>query len=101
MQDVAKNMRLTGMLLFRNAFLEALDRQERMCVIHTAYAAEILLKARIAKEHPLLIFSTIPKPNLQNSDPLTLSTLLEQGRTITYDELPDRTLGNYGNKDEQ
>lgn len=89
MQDVPKNMRRTGMLLFRSGFMEALQGQTPMCVVYVAHAAEILLKARIAQEHPLLIFSKLPKRNV-NQNNLTLIDLLENGRTFSYEELPDQ-----------
>lgn len=88
MRDVPKNMRRSGMLFFRSGFLEALGGCTPMCVAHVAHAAEILLKARIAQEHPLLIFSKLPKSN--NNSALTLINLLENGRTFSYEELPDR-----------
>ncbi len=89
MKDIPKNMRRTGMLLFRDAFMEALHGAKPMCVVHAAHAAEILLKARIAQEHPLLIFSKLPKAD-PNKDTLTLIDLLESGRTLSYEELPDQ-----------
>ena len=42
LKAVPRNMRRTGMLLFRNAFVEALYQQTPMCVLHAAHAAEIL-----------------------------------------------------------
>ncbi len=95
MKDVPKNMRRTGMLLFRDAFIESLHGEKLMCVVHLAHAAEILLKARIAQEHPLLIFSKLPKPN---DDTLTLIDLLESGRTLSYEELPDQLWATTGIK---
>lgn len=86
--DVPKNMRRSGMLFFCDGFLEALNGQTPMCVAHVAHAAEILLKARIAQEHPLLIFSKLPKANENNE--LTLINLLENGRTFSYEELPNQ-----------
>lgn len=88
-KDVPKNMRLTGMFLFRSAFMEALYGHTPMCIVHAAHAAEILLKARIAQEHPLLIFSKLPKPNENSRNP-SLIDLLEKGRTLSYEELPDQ-----------
>lgn len=88
MQDVPKNMRISGMLFFRSGFLEALHGKTPMCVAHVAHAAEILLKARIAQEHPLLIFSKLPKANDDHA--LTLINLLENGRTFSYEELPNQ-----------
>jgi len=51
MKDVPQNMRREGMFLFRSALMKA-SRGEtpELCVVHTAHAAEILLKARIAIE---------------------------------------------------
>jgi hypothetical protein len=89
MKDVPKNMRLTGMLLFRDALMEALEGEKLMCVVHAAHAAETLLKARIAQEHPLLIFSKLPKAD-SNKSTLTWIDLLESGRTLSYEELPDQ-----------
>ncbi|MBD1842801.1 hypothetical protein H6F89_05125 [Cyanobacteria bacterium FACHB-63] len=94
-KDVSKNMRRTGMLLFRDAFLEALQGERRMCVVHAAHAAEILLKARVAQEHFLLIFSRLPKSD-PNKDALTLAALLENGRTFSYEELPDQLWATTG-----
>jgi hypothetical protein len=79
MKDIPKNMRLTGMLLFRSAFIEALRGEIPMCVVHAAHAAEILLKARIAQEHPFLMFSKLPKGD-SYKNPLTFMDLLEIDR---------------------
>ena len=95
MKDVAKNMRRTGMILFRGAFMEAIHGEKLMCVVHAAHAAEILLKARIAQEHPLLIFSKLPKADPQK-DTLTLIDLIESGRTLSYEELPDQLWATTG-----
>ena len=100
MKDVAKNMRRTGMFLFRDAFMEALQGEKSMCVVHAAHAAEILLKARIAQEHPLLIFSKLPKAD-PNKNTLTLIDLLESGRTLSYEELPDQLWATTGIKIER
>ena len=95
MKDVPKNMRRIGMLLFRSALFEAIDDRTPMCVVHAAHAAEILLKARIAQEHPLLIFSKLPKSNPSKNN-LTLIDLLEDGRTFSYEELPEQLWANTG-----
>jgi hypothetical protein len=68
-----------------------------MCVVHAHHAAEILLKARIAQEHPLLIFSKLPKPE-SNEGSLTLIDLLEKGRTFSYQELPNQLWATTGIK---
>ena len=72
MKDVPKNMRRIGMFLFQGAFMEALNGNGRLCVVHAAYAAEILLKARIAQEDLLLIFSQLPKADPNKDNSLTL-----------------------------
>jgi len=100
MKNVPKNMRLTGMFLFRDAFLESINSNNPMCVVHTAHAAEILLKARIAQEHPLLIFSKLPKSD-PTKNTLTLIDLLETGRTLSYEELPEQLWATTGIKIEQ
>jgi len=90
-ENISQTMKRKGMFLFRDAFMEALDPNfdRRKCLVHVAHAAEILLKARIAQEHPLLIFSKIPKPNPDKTN-LTFIDLLENGHTLSYEELPDR-----------
>ena len=57
LQNVPRKMRLTGMLLFRDGFLEACNGENFLCVVHVAQSAEILLKARIAQENLISIFS--------------------------------------------
>ena len=96
-KSISKNMRRTGMLLFRGALIEALNNKTPMCVVHAAHAAEILLKARIAQEHPLLIFSRLPKMD-PNKSSLLLMDLIEGGRTLTYEELPDQLWATTGIK---
>jgi hypothetical protein len=58
-----------------------------MSIVNTAHGAELLLKARIAKEHPLLIFEKLPKPSGLNI--LNINSLIENGTTVKYSELPD------------
>ena len=54
-----------------------------------AIAAEIIIKARIAEEHPLLIFNKLPKITAKNGGLLGIDELLNEGRTLMYSELPD------------
>jgi len=54
-----------------------------------AHAAEIIVKARIAEEHPLLIFDALPK-STSTTDMLSIKELFEYGKTIMYSELPER-----------
>ena len=58
-----------------------------LSVLQAAHAAEILIKARIAQEHPLLIFENFPKASAEE---LSIEALFEKGRTIEWSELPNR-----------
>lgn len=66
------------------------DNWAQLSVLQAAHAAEILIKARIAREHPLLIFEHLPKPNGSDSNKLNFKHLIENGRTYQYADLPDR-----------
>lgn len=62
-----------------------------LAVLQTAHAMEILAKARIAQEHPLLLFDTYPEPKKDPTNcitsELTLSQLSERGKTIEWSDL--------------
>jgi hypothetical protein len=58
-----------------------------MGVARCAHAVEITIKARIAEEHPLLIFVRVPKPAPKSL--LGIERLMTEGRTLTYADLPD------------
>src|ERR1700730_15763732 len=57
-----------------------------MGVVTCAHAAEIIIKARISEEHPLLIFTKLPKPD--PTELLDIGALMSEGRTLTYEDLP-------------
>jgi hypothetical protein len=59
-----------------------------LAIVHAAHGAEMVLKARVAEEHPLLIFSKLPSPN-STADVLTIAELFEHGRSYDYSELPN------------
>jgi hypothetical protein len=59
-----------------------------LAVVHGAHGAEIVLKARIAEEHPLLMFSKLPKQSTTTGN-LTIAELFEHGRSFDYYDLPD------------
>ena len=82
-------MRRMGIVLLKDAVLEAHFKSIPMCVVHAAHAAEILLKARIAQEDPLLIFSKLPNIDATN-DSFTFMDFLERSRTLSYMDLPNR-----------
>ena len=69
-----------------------------LSVLQAAHSAEILIKARIAQEHPLLIFDKIPHSSSESAELLTFEHLLEKGKTILYSDLPERLWATTGIK---
>ena len=76
----------------RHAAYMAIDNQRwpELSVLQAAHAAELLIKARIAQEHPLLIFEHVPRPSQASAAHLDLEDLFKQGRTFQWSDLPDR-----------
>ncbi|TPN95291.1 hypothetical protein FJ980_26185 [Mesorhizobium sp. B1-1-5] len=66
-----------------------------LSVLQAAHACEILIKARIAQEHPLLIFDHLPKTP-SDGGLLSLQKLVESGRTYQFTDLPDRLWATTG-----
>lgn len=62
------------------------DKWGELSVLQAAHAAEILVKARIAQVHPLLIFNDLP--SISNQQSLTIEKLSKEGRTIDWSDLP-------------
>ncbi|MGH9960228.1 MAG: hypothetical protein ACREBC_24410 [Pyrinomonadaceae bacterium] len=62
---------------------------EQFGLLHVAHGGELLIKAAIAREHPLLIFSKTPALDKASSQKLTFEHLVRSGRTLGYNELPD------------
>ena len=65
-------------------------RWPQLSVVEAAHAAELLIKARIAQEHPLLLFEQLPKAPKDGDSALRLDDLFSNGRTIQWMDLPDR-----------
>jgi len=88
--NIAENMREFGLSILGKAVCEAICTMPRrpyaqaLLVPLAAQAAEIIVKARIAEEHPLLIFESLPKPT---PNLLDLKGLFEHGQTIQCKEL--------------
>lgn len=59
-----------------------------MAVVGAAHGAELIIKARIAEEHPMLIFTQLPKSR-RPDDQLSLDVLFDEGRTYSYAQLPE------------
>lgn len=70
----------------------------QLSVLQAAHAAEILIKARIAQEHPLLIFDQLPKSTQVRSDTLDFEHLVDKAKTIQYSDLPERLWASTGIK---
>ena len=67
---------------------DELPYEHAMGFNQVAHGFEILIKARIVKEHPLLIFDKTSKKEKIKEDSLEFKDLLENGRTIEYSKLP-------------
>lgn len=74
------------------------DAWADLSVVQAAHAAELLIKARIAQEHPLLIFEELPKTTTTTGSVLELRDLFERGRTYQWSDLPDRLWATTGIK---
>jgi hypothetical protein len=61
-----------------------------MSVLQASHAAEILIKAKIAEEHPLLIFEQVPRSTQIQDEYLDFEHLIDKAKTIQYNELPER-----------
>lgn len=64
------------------------EHWEHICVLNTAHAGELFLKAIIAKEHPLLIFKDIFNLDENRGGLLDIETLIKRGRTHDFERLP-------------
>jgi hypothetical protein len=69
------------------------DKQHRISLapLAAAHAGELLLKALIAKEHPLLLFKNISEKT--TDDEIDLDWLVRNGRTHDFSRLPSVLLG--------
>ena len=96
LQGIWEHMRNLGLGALahanRHAAYAAMEnpRWPELSVIQAAHACELLIKARIAQEHPLLIFEKLPTSAHSLSDDLDLGALFKQGRTFQWADLPDR-----------
>lgn len=93
--QIFESMRALGLaaLSHANRIEDQTDKWAELSVLQVAHATEILFKARIAEEHPLLIFDKFPKPtrNTENKiiDELSISILANKGHTYEWHELPN------------
>jgi len=82
----------------RHAAYAAMEnpRWPELSVVQAAHAAELLVKARIAQEHPLLIFEQLPRFTQASNATLELEDPFKLGRTVQWNELPDRLWASTG-----
>jgi len=73
-------------------------RWSELSILQAAHAAEIIIKARIAQEHPLLVFDEFPKIPKDEGISLTIQNLFERGKTVQWSELPTRLWATTGIK---
>ncbi|MBT8421387.1 MAG: hypothetical protein KJO08_11095 [Gammaproteobacteria bacterium] len=66
------------------------ERWPDLSVLQDAHAAELFVKARIAQEHPLLIFEELPRSTQAAGPFLDLEDLFKKGRTLQWSDLPER-----------
>jgi hypothetical protein len=69
---------------------------KQQAVLQAAHAAELMIKARIAQEHPLLIFETLPRPLSGQPALMDIKDLFERGKTYQWNELPARLWATTG-----
>src|SRR4029077_12809683 len=92
--DVWEHMRHLGLGALAHANRHAAyasyenPRWPELSVLQAAHAAELLIKARIAQEHPLLIFDQLPRSGSIGVT-LDFDALFREGRTLQWPELPD------------
>ena len=93
-RQVADHMREFGMATLGRAANDLTFSQNMhgyasaMAIGAAGHGAEMVLKARIAQEHPLLLFATLPKSTTASGE-LTMTELFDYGRTVMFSELPE------------
>ena len=96
LKNVAENMKDLGLGALTHALrLSLYSTPENpswgdLSVLNAAHAAEILIKARLAAEHPLLIFTQVPKSTQVSGAMLDFEDLFARGQTIEFQDLPER-----------
>lgn len=94
LNQISAHMRDFGCAILGRAVYDATFNEmtkpysHSISVTFAAQATEILIKARIAQEHPLLIFENLPQP-APDGKPLGMNEIYENGRTVSYADLPD------------
>jgi hypothetical protein len=66
----------------------SMDHWTDISILNAATAGELFLKAIIAKEHPLLIFRDLFQLDDPANDDLTVTHIIQKGRTYGFEHLP-------------
>lgn len=94
LKEISKHMREFGLNLLGRAIYDVTFSEHcrpfahSLAITHAAHGAEIVIKARIAQEHPLLIFSRLPEAKTKY-ERLSLQALFDDSVSYSYRELPD------------
>ena len=90
-ENISREMKELGLaaLSHANRIDSKTDKWAELSILQVAHAMEILVKARIAEEHPLLIFDKLPTQK-NNGEELSISLLSEKGHTIEWNSLLDK-----------
>jgi hypothetical protein len=66
------------------------EQWPQLSVLQAAHAAELLIKARIAEEHPLLVFEQLSSLKKTPGEDLDFQDLFEHGGAVQWADLPGR-----------
>ena len=99
-RNIANYMRDYGLTVLAKGIVESVFADITICshalaIVHAAHGAEIVVKARIGQEHPLLIFDKLPKYKVGLLD---IEHLLEEAETIKYSDLPKTLWATTGHR---
>jgi len=102
-KGIAFSMRNYGLTIIAKSILNILKEDNlpyahATNVVNIAHGFEILVKARIVEQHPLLIFDKISNNEKIKEGDLEFEDLLQNGRTIEYSKLPYQLWAATGNK---
>ena len=98
LKDIPEHMKMLGLSALKHANYHSAfysfenNMWSELSVLQAAHAAEILIKARISQEHPLLIFDQLPtsKKIEQSKNDYDFDNFIKYAKSITYSELPER-----------
>jgi len=93
-KGISFSMRNFGLSIIAKGILNVIKEdnlpyEHALGAINVAHGFEILIKARIVEQHPLLIFDkSLNNEKIKKGKDLEFQDLLDNGRTIDYSKLP-------------